>query len=890
MAIRIPILEIIDFYKAGHPAQYPKNTEFVMSNLTPRGSRTKSNRMVFSGGQYYFKEYLIKEWNETFFDLDKDFVIKQYKRRLDASLGKDSVDVKHIEALHDLGYLPIQVNALPEGQSTPMRVPVLTLHNTHKDFGWLPNYLESSLSNMIWKSCTSATTAFQYLQTFHKYAELTGYDKNFIPFQGHDFSFRGMSGVEDACLSGFGHLLSFVGTDTVPTASFIEQYYNADADKELIACSVPATEHAVMSLHGNDNEFELFKKLITETYPSGIVSIVSDTWNLWKVLTDYMPRLKDEIMARDGRVVIRPDCYSDDTLILTKCGWKLFKNLNDNDLVAQVLDDGSHEFVKPLKYVNEYYSGDMYHFFDHHGKMDLLVTPNHRMIFKTNKWVVQEAKDVPNNGRYMKDIMRSSRAQDNESRLTPIEKLKIMFQADGSYCNTTDGSKSKTKYDEYKIRGSFNKERKIKKLKILIKEANLTYSEYHLKDGKTEIQINIPNHGFTKDFSWVTPDKLSLTWSREFIEELSYWDATRRSDSRFKFDTTDKCVMDVVEMICMAAGYGILISEYKDDRKKQFSNIFTGNILKNNFIDGQSIKKEKINYSGNVHCVTVPTGKLIVKRNRCTAICGNSGDPVDIICGQEFYSVDKYMGNEFNMEVLKHESAETLHEILQEETPHGKYGGPITELFISFGKIYEITYDPDWNRYNKQYYFIDNYGSKKSKITIKEMISEPEQIGAYELLWNTFGGIINKKNFKELDTHVGLIYGDAITLDRQEQILQRLMDKGFSASNLVLGIGSYTYTYVTRDTYGTAMKATFGIINGKEKNIYKDPITDNGLKKSAKGRLAVTCENGELVLHEELTQEEYDKIDNVLIPVFKDGKMLKEYSLIEIRKNIQKQI
>ena len=62
-----------------------------------------------------------------------------------------------------------------------------------------------------------------------------------------------------------------------------------------------------MCAGSKDGEFETFKRLITETYPSGIVSIVSDTWDLWKVLRDYIPQLRDEILRRDGKIVIRPD-------------------------------------------------------------------------------------------------------------------------------------------------------------------------------------------------------------------------------------------------------------------------------------------------------------------------------------------------------------------------------------------------------------------------------------------------------------------------------------------------------------------------------------------------------------------------------------------------------
>jgi hypothetical protein len=132
----------------------------------------------------------------------------------------------------------------------------------------------------------------------------------FVPWQGHDFSFRGHFGFEAACMSGAAHLLSFTGTDTLPAIDFLEEYYNADCEKELIGGSVAATEHSVMCLGGMEDEVETFRRLIEDVYPSGIVSIVSDTWDFWNVVdpeNGICKQLKDKILARDGKVVIRPD-------------------------------------------------------------------------------------------------------------------------------------------------------------------------------------------------------------------------------------------------------------------------------------------------------------------------------------------------------------------------------------------------------------------------------------------------------------------------------------------------------------------------------------------------------------------------------------------------------
>lgn len=302
-----PLL-LTDFYKVGHVFQYPQGTTMVYSNLTARKSRIPEvDKVVFFGLQYFIKEYLIKQFKEGFFDRPKEEVMEEYRRIVKNTIG-ELPSYEHIEKLHDLGYLPIRIKALPEGSKVPIRVAMLTIQNTHEEFAWLTNFLESLMSAILWLPITSATIAYEYKKLFTKYLSETLGDTDFVQWMGHDFSFRGMGGLEAAVLSGMGHLLSFTGTDTIPAILALEEYYGANVERELVGGSVPATEHSVMCAGtGVEGEFETFKRLITQTYPSGIVSIVSDTFDLWQVLTVFMPALKEEILARDGKVVIRPD-------------------------------------------------------------------------------------------------------------------------------------------------------------------------------------------------------------------------------------------------------------------------------------------------------------------------------------------------------------------------------------------------------------------------------------------------------------------------------------------------------------------------------------------------------------------------------------------------------
>ena len=480
-----PLL-LTDGYKVDHRRQYPEGTTLVYSNWTPRKSRIEGvNEVVFFGLQYFIKKYIIEDFETHFFSQPKDKILKEYSRRINNYLGPNAVGLEHIAALHDLGYIPMIFKALPEGVVVPIRVPMFTMYNTKPEFFWLTNYFETLLSAVVWMPCTSATIARQYRKILDKYAAETSSTPDFVNWQAHDFSMRGMAGIEASIISGMGHLLSFTGTDTIPAIDVLEKYYHADSDAELIGGSVAATEHSVMCMGTTEGEFDTFKRLICDLYPKGIVSIVSDTWDLWKVLTDYLPRLKNEISSREGRVVIRPD----------------------------------------------------------------------------------------------------------------------------------------------------------------------------------------------------------------------------------------------------------------------------------------------------------------------------SGDPVDIICGNA----------------------------------NGK--------------------------------------------------TEEERKGVIELLWDVFGGSVNAKGYKELIPQIAAIYGDSITLQRAEEICERLRLKGFASTNVILGIGSYTYQYNTRDTFGFAMKATYGEVNGEGRAIFKDPITDDGTKKSAKGLMKITLENSAYKLTDNVSWEEEKQGE--LVEIFCDGKLVVDWTLADIRQKMK---
>lgn len=297
-----------DSYKLGHPDQYPPGTEYVLSNITARATRLPgvAHAVVF-GIQAFIIDWLVLAF-EDFLAADEDEAMAQIAHRVGPFTAEGATFVERMRALHRLGYLPLEVKALPEGAIVPLRVPFLTVQNTHPDFFWLPNFIESVMSAALWHPITSATQAHHLRQMLNERADVAGMDRSFVDFQGHDFSFRGLEGIEAAKASGAAHLLSFSGSDNVPSVDLVEAFYMSSfgVDNGLVAASVPATEHAVQCAGGQEGEQDTFLRLL-RTYPTGILSVVSDTWDLWNVLTVILPNLHDEIVARDGTLVIRPD-------------------------------------------------------------------------------------------------------------------------------------------------------------------------------------------------------------------------------------------------------------------------------------------------------------------------------------------------------------------------------------------------------------------------------------------------------------------------------------------------------------------------------------------------------------------------------------------------------
>ncbi len=621
------ISTVTDFYKVDHIRQYPKGLNKVYSNFTPRSSRLFNrsseydNKVLVFGLQRVIKDLLIGEWNKTFFNQSSS-VLLQHGKLIKETIGE--IDMKCWKDLHELGYLPIEIKALEEGTRSPIKVPVFTITNTLPEFAWLVNYLETSLSTELWKGYTNATTAFEFRRVFEKYASMTGVDKEFVKFQGHDFSMRGLSNRHDAYTNSISHLTCFYGTDTIPAIQGAIDFYKADTTKELVGTSVFASEHSTITMQIANYISQRRKNLlkIASTLPDRSDGWLNSDWQ-----TDLNDAIKDE-----------------------------FKYLQDAD-------------------------GSYYEIID-------------------------------------------------EAQVKSISKNDCLAR-----CNMDLDNLDDRHIAEYEV------------LKYMIEEVYPTGIYSHVSDS------------------------------------YDYW---------YTISNTVKKLKD-----------------YIIDRNLKDSN-----------------------------------AKLVLRPD--------SGDAEKIICGLRIKDLAPLLSDINHHDKLIHEIAIFAYNHINT----AYYDG-----FFYEGKSY------DW----------------KGNIIQEEAIK-----GSLEILWEIFGGEINDKGYKVLHPAIGLIYGDSITIARAESILKRMEAMKFASSNVVFGIGSFSYQYNTRDSLGFAMKATYGEVDNRQIEVFKDPLTDSGTKKSAKGLLRVEKYDNEIQLFDQQRPE--DERTGLLETVFKDGVITKETSLKEIREKIDNEL
>ncbi|MEE1218299.1 MAG: nicotinate phosphoribosyltransferase [Ruminococcus sp.] len=333
---------LCDFYKTVHSDMINSKMTKSMSYYTPRMSRVKRwDKVVMFGVQMFCKTWLIDYFNEYFFNLTEEEVVAEYTRVLDATLGKGIYGSEKIRRLHRLGYLPIEIIALPEGTMVPIQVPMFGISNTHKDFAWLPQALESLISAELWYPQITATVGKTYRDIVNKYYAETVDDSVPRAKALGAFDFRGDMCVDAALKAGAGWCLSFLNTATVPVIPYLENMFNCDCTKEDVAYGSVSTEHFVMcSNYAVDgDEITFLRRMLTELYPNTSFSCVLDSYDYWNVIDNILPQLHDEILAHNGCMLMRGDS-GDCVEVVTKTVFKLWEQFGGtiNSKGYKVLD------------------------------------------------------------------------------------------------------------------------------------------------------------------------------------------------------------------------------------------------------------------------------------------------------------------------------------------------------------------------------------------------------------------------------------------------------------------------------------------------------------------------------------------------------------------------
>lgn len=301
---------LCDFYKVCHQAQYPKGFTKIVSPYTPRMSRLPdTDHIAQFGCQAFCQEYLIKMFNTCFFNRPEEEIVKEYVRVLHHTIGDGAYDETRIRDLHRLGYLPIQVCAVPEGMRTKIGVPQIEISNTHPNFAWLTNAIETLISSYMWHIQIAAEVGYRYRKIVDKWVNHTC-DDNVDPRKMlGDFSMRGQQSPESAIKASGAWCLSFDNTATVPAIMWLEDNYNCNCEHDKVAYGAISTEHSVMcsNFAVDGDEITHIKRLLTEIYPNNSFSMVSDSYDYWRLVTELLPQCKTEIENHNGYLAIRGD-------------------------------------------------------------------------------------------------------------------------------------------------------------------------------------------------------------------------------------------------------------------------------------------------------------------------------------------------------------------------------------------------------------------------------------------------------------------------------------------------------------------------------------------------------------------------------------------------------
>ena len=322
--VNLQSILLCDFYKAAHCVQYDSRITKLVSYYVPRMSRFKDIQAIpVIGIQSFIKEYLIENFNTHFFNRSIGELKEEYDTIINATMGPNRNNWKYVKELWELGYLPLEISAIPEGTLCPIGVPAIQITNTKSEFAWVVNAIESLMSNELWYQSCTAIAGRRYREIVNKYYEKTSDHPEFARHAISEFGFRGLPGLAAATKASMGFLLSFDKTATIPSIDYIHKYYGDSY--ETIGGGMASTEHSVMtSSYAIDGDEEtLIARLLTKVYPDGNFAMVCDSYDYWNVIDNILPRYRGQILHRKGTLYVRGDS-GDPVEIITKTVYHLW--------------------------------------------------------------------------------------------------------------------------------------------------------------------------------------------------------------------------------------------------------------------------------------------------------------------------------------------------------------------------------------------------------------------------------------------------------------------------------------------------------------------------------------------------------------------------------------
>ena len=285
-----------DSYKTSHWVQYPAGSEYLSSYIEARGG---DYDVVFFGLQAFIKEYLSTPITHQ--DIDEaETIIQAHGLTFNRAGWERLVDKHH-------GFLPLRIEAIPEGSIVPVSNVVCQVVNTDPEFYWLPSYIETALLRAIWYPSTVASVSHYCKNIIRNALEKSADNADSLVFRLHDFGSRGASSHETVALGSLAHLVNFAGTDSMAALVAASRWYQMSSD--MPAFSIPAAEHSTMTAWGREGETAAFANMIAQFGGEGkAFSVVSDSYDLWNAIDHiWGDSLKEDVKNMGGTLVIRPD-------------------------------------------------------------------------------------------------------------------------------------------------------------------------------------------------------------------------------------------------------------------------------------------------------------------------------------------------------------------------------------------------------------------------------------------------------------------------------------------------------------------------------------------------------------------------------------------------------